>query len=42
MVPSRLTQSERDVRQAQRMARHGSWDWDMQTDAVTMSPVLRE
>ena len=38
----RLTRSERDVRQAQRMARLGSWDWDMQTDAVTMSPVLRE
>ncbi len=37
-----LERSERDVRQAQRMARVGSWDWDMRTDAVSMSPVLRE
>ncbi|NBB85474.1 MAG: PAS domain S-box protein [Bacteroidetes bacterium] len=35
-----LRQREDDLREAQRIARLGSWTWDLQTDAATWSAVI--
>jgi signal transduction histidine kinase/ActR/RegA family two-component response regulator len=37
-----LERSERELREAQRIARVGSWDWDLRSGTVSWSPMLRE
>jgi PAS domain S-box-containing protein len=37
-VEQALLQSEESLRRAQRVARLGSWDWDLRSDVVTRSP----